>query len=123
MCIAPLTPPPRQKDMDGSLDGMRVYVFAHGVYMDKGWMRDGSFGATDEEREVEKKKILSTFVHIPLRVLHFLGSSGLACYRSCVPLLQKHLHVFRWLLFSPIPDCVNTTACKHNDESVTHSTP
>lgn len=38
-------------------------------------------------------------------------------------LLLKHLHVFRELLFSLIPGWVNNTACKHNDESVTHASP
>lgn len=38
-------------------------------------------------------------------------------------LLLKHLHVFRELLFRLIPGWVNNTACKHNDESVTHSSP
>lgn len=67
-----------------------------------------------EEREGKR---VSAFVNIPPRVPHFLGI-GLAGSLSpaSITLLQKHLHAFRGSLFSLNPDCVNTTACKHNDD-------
>lgn len=63
-----------------------------------------------------------TFLPVP-RCFSYVRVQSLCLrdsYSTCFPENSwKHAHV----LFSLIPDCVNNTACKHNDESVTYWSP
>lgn len=86
--------------MDGSLDGICVGDLCTNVCR-----RGGA--RIDEDREGKK---VSACVNIPLRVPNFLASE---LYFFAQELFTcTHLG----LLFSLIPDCVNTLACKHNDD-------
>lgn len=74
---------------------------------------------TDQEREVTGE---SALINIPPRVPHFLGVVS-RWFLSSASIRSRSIHAFRCLLFGRIADCVNSPACKHNDECVTHKSP